>query len=63
MKSIELKHKTSEELTATLNELKTKLAKFGFQLGANTLKDTSQIKKIKKDVARILTFINKMNRT
>ncbi|MBI2065216.1 MAG: 50S ribosomal protein L29 [Candidatus Yanofskybacteria bacterium] len=40
-----------------LREHKTKLAKLSFELEANTLKDSSQVKKTKKDVARILTLL------
>ena len=58
MKSKELKNKDVKELTQTLADLKAKLAKLSFELEANTLKDTSQIKKTKKDVAAILTEIN-----
>lgn len=57
MKSTELKHKIPEELTGMLNDLKTKLAKLSFEKEANTLKDTSQIKKTKKEIARVLTVL------
>lgn len=60
MKPTELKHKTSEELTGILGELKSKMAKLSFELEANTLKDTSQISKTKKDIARILNALNQM---
>ncbi len=57
MKTNELKSKSIKELTELLNELKTKMAKLSFELEANALKDTSQIKKAKKDIARILTAV------
>jgi len=57
----ELKNKTSKELSETLNELRTKLAKFSFELEANTLKDTSQVRKTKKEIARILTLLKSQN--
>ena len=53
----ELQNKTPKALTENLNELKTKLAKLSFELEANTLKDTSQVKKTKKEIARILTLL------
>lgn len=59
MKLTDLKNKTPEELEGALNELKAKMTKLSFELEANTLKDTSQIKKIKKDVARILTVLQR----
>jgi len=61
MKNLELKNKTDKELIAMLDELRSKLAKLNFEKGANTLKDTSQIKKIKKGVARILTLMESQN--
>jgi large subunit ribosomal protein L29 len=57
MKTNELKSKSIKELTELLNELKTKMAKLSFELEASALKDTSQIKKAKKDIARILTAV------
>ena len=56
----DLQNKNREELIENFNDLKTKLAKLSFELEANTLKDTSQIKKIKKEIAQILTTLNKM---
>ena len=59
MKSTDLQNKTPKELTNLLQEHKIQLAKLGFELEASTLKDTSQIKKTKKEIARILTLLNK----
>ncbi|OGN02931.1 MAG: 50S ribosomal protein L29 [Candidatus Yanofskybacteria bacterium RIFCSPHIGHO2_01_FULL_42_12] len=61
MKSTDLKNKTSKELEGSLSDLKIKLAKISFELEAHALKDTSQIKKIKKDIARILTLLKSQN--
>ena len=58
MKNKELKNKDREELLQILAESKAKLARLGFELGANTLKNTSQINKSKKEIARILTVLN-----
>ncbi len=60
MKGKELKNKEAAELSRMLSDMKAKLAKLGFELEANTLKDTSQIKKTKKDVARILTALKQL---
>ncbi|MBI2674723.1 MAG: 50S ribosomal protein L29 [Candidatus Yanofskybacteria bacterium] len=59
MKPADLQNKTPNELTNLLQEHKTKLAKLSFELEANTLKDTSQVKKTKKEIARILTVLRK----
>lgn len=63
MKSIELQSKSQNELNEMLNELRIKLGKLRFELANKSLKDFSQIKKTKKDVARILTAINKNHGT
>ena len=57
MKPNDLQNKSSQELKKILEENQTKLARLSFEKEANTLKDTSQIKKTKKDIARILTFL------
>ena len=58
MKFEELKNKSKEELTQIHNELKAKVMKFSFDLAGSKLKDVSQIKKTKKEIARILTVLN-----
>lgn len=57
MKPADIKNKTPNELTNALKEYKTKLARFSFELEARTLKNTSQVKKTKKEIARILTAL------
>ena len=57
MKPADIKNKTSNELTNLIKEYKTKLARFSFELEAHTLKNTSQIKKTKKEIARVLTAL------
>ena len=57
MKPADLKNKTPNELTNLLKEYKTKLAGFSFELEAHTLKNTSQIREAKKEIARILTAL------
>jgi len=61
MKSKEFKNKNVDELKQVLSDTKAKLAKLSFELEANTLKDTSQIQKTKKDMARILTLLKSQN--
>lgn len=55
-KKIDLKNKTSEELSTMLKDFKAKLLQFNFELGEKRLKDFSQVKKTKKGIARILTL-------
>lgn len=57
MKKLDLNNKTNEEMSTMLKDLKSKLLQFNFELGEKRLKDFSQVKKIKKEIARILTFL------
>ncbi|OGN03981.1 MAG: 50S ribosomal protein L29 [Candidatus Yanofskybacteria bacterium RIFCSPHIGHO2_01_FULL_44_22] len=54
-------NKTTNELNQYLSEAKAKLARLGFDLADKKLKDTSQIKKTKKEIARIMTEIRTKN--
>ena len=58
-KNIDLQNKTQEELFRMLHDLKAKLLQFNFELAEKRLKDFSQVKKTKKEIARILTTLNK----
>lgn len=55
MKFSELQSKSREELNQLLADLKAKLLRLNFDLMENKVKDVSQFKKAKKDIARILT--------
>jgi len=61
MKFADIQSKSREELNEMLKESQIKLGKLRFELANKSLKDVSQFKKIKKDIARILTSINKQN--
>lgn len=63
MKNIDLQNKTKEEISMMLNELKSKLLQFNFELGEKRLKDFSQVKKTKKGIARILTMLKQNGNT
>ena len=58
MKGKELKNKEGAALHQMLADLRAKMVKLGFELEANTLKNVSDIKKTRRDVARILTRLN-----
>lgn len=60
MRVSELKNKSKEELGDSLKELKAKLLKLSFDLADNKLKDISQIKKTRKDIARVLTTLKSL---
>lgn len=55
MKFIELQNKDSRELEVILKEAKVKLGKLRFELANKALKDSSQIGKERKEIARIMT--------
>jgi len=59
LKSADLHNKTQEELNQLLAELRAKLLKLNFDLADNKVKDVSQIKKTKKDIARVMTILKK----
>ena len=58
MKYTELQDKTLEELNALLKEKKVELFENRIKLRTMQLQDTSVIRKIKKDIARIKTAIS-----
>jgi len=56
MKTKELKQKSPKELAYFLRESREKLRQMQFDLAARKLKDVNQIRKTRRDIARILTF-------
>lgn len=61
MKISEIDNRSREELRGSLEDLREKLLKLSFDLADNKIKDFSQFKKVKKDIARVLTVMNKPN--
>lgn len=56
MKSSEMRNMTSEELSKKERELREELGNLSFQHKIRPLEDTSRLKKIRKDIARIATI-------
>ena len=54
----EIKELTSDELVKTLKEAEENLAKQKFQHALKQLHDTAYIRTLRKDIARMKTFIN-----
>lgn len=54
----ELKHKPLSELQQLLEKKREELRVLRFDLAAGKVKNVSQIRNAKKDIARLLTFIN-----
>lgn len=57
MKAKDLREMTVEELKDLVLEQKEKLYKLRFQLELSQLDNTSQIREVKRDIARIKTLI------
>lgn len=60
MKSKELLDKNLDQLKSLLDEKSADLVRFGFGTSSKQLKDVTQIRKTKKDIARILTRVNQL---
>jgi large subunit ribosomal protein L29 len=63
MKIKELRQKTEKELKDILAENRTKLGKLKFDLASKKLKNVSEIKELRREIARILTILNKKDET
>ncbi len=57
MKAQELRKKSDKELHMLLHELRAKLLDLKFDLSAGKVKNVREIRKVKKDIARILTVL------
>lgn len=60
MKTEEIKKMSAEELEKNLKDLREELGNLSFQHRIRPLEDTSRLRKIRKDIARIET-IKKQN--
>jgi len=58
MKARELIKKSEKELHKTLDESREKLRQLNFDLASGKVKNVREIRRIKRDIARILTIIN-----
>ena len=58
MKFTELQNKSAGELREMVKAAQVRLGQLMFQLANKNLKDFSQLKKARHDVARLLTAIN-----
>ncbi len=62
MKFADIKSKTKDELEKLFVDLKKELYNIHLLRANGDYKDTSRVKKIKKDVARILTYLKQENK-
>ena len=61
MKAADLKKMSAEELNAKLKELKGELFNLRFQHAINQLENPHKIVDVKKDIARVMTVLNRKN--
>ena len=59
MKANEIKDMTVDELNSRLAELKQELFNLRFQHAVNQLENPKRLQAVKKDIARVKTFIRK----
>ena len=57
MKASEIRDMTAEELSSKLGDLKKDLFNLRLQLATNQLDNTSRIKEVRRNIARIQTVI------
>jgi large subunit ribosomal protein L29 len=60
MNATELKEKTPDQLNEMLADLKKEPFNLRFQAATNQLENTSRMRSVKKDVARVKTIINQV---
>lgn len=56
MKAEEIRNMSKDEMEKKVQDLREELGNLSFQHKIRPLEDTSRLKKIKKDIARILTI-------
>ena len=59
MKANEIKEMTADELNTKLAELKEELFNLRFQHAVNQLENPKRLQAVRKDIARVKTFIRK----
>ena len=62
MKFADLKQKTDDELKAELLNLKKEQYNLRFQKSSGQLENSSQVNKVKKDIARVMTAMSDQKR-
>jgi len=61
MKKAEIKKLTTDQIKNKVNSLKKDLFNFRFRKVNGQLEDTAKVSLIKKDVAKLMTILNKKN--
>ncbi len=58
MKAREIREQSIDELRKTLGDLEETLFKLRFQRSTGQIEDPTKIRKVRKDIARVLTVIS-----
>jgi len=58
MKAEDLRHKTPDELKTQLLDLKKEAFNLRFQKASGQLENTSRVRQVRRDIARIKTLLN-----
>jgi large subunit ribosomal protein L29 len=61
-KASELREKSIEELNGNLVELKKEQFNLRFQKATNQLENTSRVRQVRRDIARVRTIVNAKNK-
>ena len=63
MKAEELRNKTPDQLRSDLANLKKEQFNLRFQKASGQLENTVRARQVRRDVARVLTFLNQKTRS
>jgi large subunit ribosomal protein L29 len=62
MKAEDLRTKTVDELGTQLVQLKKEAFNLRFQKASGQLENTVRVRQVRRDIARVLTFLNQKNK-
>jgi large subunit ribosomal protein L29 len=62
MKAEDLRTKTVDELSTQLVQLKKEAFNLRFQKASGQLENTVRVRQVRRDIARVLTFLNQKNK-
>jgi large subunit ribosomal protein L29 len=60
MKTADLRAKTADELKQTLLDLRKEQFNFRFQKSTGKIEDTSRVRMVRRDIAKIKTLLNEL---
>ena len=63
MKPVELRKMSAEEMQGKLSDAREELMKLRFQVVTGQLTDTSRLRQLRRDIARMETILNEFSQT